>query len=603
MNPRLRKRAALLLGLLALVGVAIVVRLRPAPIAYRVDWAADTRYVYRLAWSDDESVRLPVADGREASTELDIAGELTLRSYGASDGTHVVGLSLQPSSARATAFGQPLFAAGDGTLEGHEALLAISPRGEVQSLLFSPGDPETWKTLAGALASELSMTLPAKPALSWQAVADDGLGSAQLSYRALSADELERRRLSYRSLRALPDRKALAAATQTIDSRHRIVIGAGQLRALDEDDDIRVPPTVERRARLSLVLLRAEKVAHAEAPVAGRELRRPGQPVTSDLARRQLLAQRTGGMTGADLVNRIYANARGGLHDDAAWLWKATGVLIEHPEVCAELGQAFADPEMSADTRRVILDLLAGAGHAEAQAALRHALDSPAATQSRDYPLLVQRFSLVPDPTPETAQFLAQTGQRAKAQGNLDVARATHYSLGAVVGHMAAHDAETAARLNHALVDELTSARSGEDKRDALRAIGNAGLPENVALVLAERDAEDPSVRAAAAAALRKTAGPETTRALLALAGDGAEPVSAEALDSLRGRELDGAQGAELAALLPRLSAANQPQLADLLIEHLGDSAWAARALQELADRTHDPRLSARIRALFVPAT
>jgi HEAT repeat protein len=198
---------------------------------------------------------------------------------------------------------------------------------------------------------------------------------------------------------------------------------------------------------------------------------------------------------------------------------------------------------------------------------------------------------------------VTQVGQRALARGDLEVVRATRYSLGAVVGHMAAHDAETAAQLNHALVDELKSARSTEDKRDALRAIGNAGLAENVPLVLAELDADDSSVRAAAAAALRKTARPETTRALLVLAGDGAEAVSAEALDSLRGRDLDDAQGAELAALLPRLSVANQPQLADLLIEHLGDGAWAARALQDLADRTHDPRLSARIRALFASGT
>jgi hypothetical protein len=601
MTLRRKWIAALVACVVVTAGIALH-RGQPRAHSYRFDWAADTRYVYRLDWSTRDRVKLPVGDTL-AESELELGGELRLRGYGSRDGAQLVGLSIAADRAHAAALGHDLLSAGDGTLEGREALLQISSRGEVGEIFFQPSDPETWKSLVQALAAELHVSLPPAPAVEWQAQADDGLGAAELSYRAVSPDELARRRVAYRSLRALPDHKAFAAAKQAIASRHTLRLDGGHLRALDEEDTISVAPAIEHHAKLALALIRVETVAHAGADVAALEPRRAGQPVTNELARRQLLAQRTAGMSGAELMNAIYTHTGGGLHDDAAWFWKATGVLIEHPEVCAELRQAFSDGEMSAETRRVILDLLAGAGHAEAQAALRGALVSAEATSSKEYPLWVQRLSLVPDPTAETARFLVDARARARTAESRDLERATGWSLGAVVGNLAKRDPGAAAQLNQALVGELKSARNADEKRDALRALGNAGLDENVSLVMGERKAEDPSVRAAAAAALRKTATPETTLALIDLAGDDAQMVSAEALSSLRGRDLDGTQGDGLVALAPRLADVNQPELANLLIEHLGEGDWAFRALKQLADHTHDPRLSARIRALFAPGT
>ena len=88
----------------------------------------------------------------------------------------------------------------------------------------------------------------------------------------------------------------------------------------------------------------------------------------------------------------------------------------------------FQKPGMSSNGRAFICDLLSSAGTPEAQAALRDALGSDAALSDPErYPAMLQRFSFVMKPTPETTTFLET--QMAAGKG-VDRLAAAH-SLGA----------------------------------------------------------------------------------------------------------------------------------------------------------------------------
>src|SRR5262249_36507934 len=163
--------------------------------------------------------------------------------------------------------------------------------------------------------------------------------------------------------------------------------------------------------------------------------------------------------------------------------------------------------------------------------------------------LLIQRFSLVEAPEADSLQFLAAARARALAANDVALATAAQYALGAATGGLAARDPATASRYNRELVAALEDAHTPEEREGALRSLGNAGLDENVPIVLAAtRDADD-SVRAAAASALRKTVSVETTSALLGLATDPATGVGTEALSALSERALGDAPLAQLEQL------------------------------------------------------
>ncbi len=487
-----RGRVALVLLAIAAV-TAIWWARRPAPaIAYGFPWPAGARYVYQLDWATHDRVVLGVGDGAPMASELALGGELTLRSYGQRDGDYLVGMTFAPRTQRVMALGAELVGADpatDGALRDHEAILVVAPTGEVRSVRFAFGDPALWKTIAQTLAAELSTTLPATPARAWSATADDALGTAHVDYTPRAATELARRRTGYDRLLALPTAAMLAGTERAIDSDHQLGFAAGHLASLDEHDHFEVTRRGDRvmdhQATLALALLRVEPDAAPAPEVAAFEARTLGVPVVTADARAHMLAERAAGMTGDQLINELYMHAAGGLGDDPAWMWRATGLLLQHPELCEDLVRAFADDDMSVSTRHVIVDVLTGAGNVEAQTALRTVLAGAAAHADPQYGLLLQRISLLADPQPDTIAFLTQTRAQATAEHATDLARATDFALGAATRQLAAHDPAAAAAYNRILVDDLGAARAPADRAAALRALGNAARPDNVPLITA----------------------------------------------------------------------------------------------------------------------
>jgi hypothetical protein len=604
----MRQRSRFLIAAAVLVAGGLAWRVmrrdRAVPIDFQFDWPAGTELTYSLGYTTKDDVAL-TGTAQQIAGETDLQGQLVLRSLGLQDGHYLLELSVAPRVHHVTALGRDLLpddASASAAFDGQRAYLAIRADGVIDSVSTPRGTPELFVNLAQAFAAELEVALPseARTQGAWQTQVKDLEGEARMQYRGVGAGSIERSRVAYQSLRALP--AGVTKATQHVDSHHAIQLAGGHLSSLREIDVLYVAAdghdVISRSVVLELDLVH-ESHAVAVAPLpAGLERQIPGGIVVSADTARRMLEQRVNGYTEDQLVDDLMLQG-GHLGTDNAWMWRAVGLLQLHPEACDRLVTVFSDEALDTHGRQLVLDLLVGAGHGDAQKALRAALESPAATQDHQYIYMLQRVSLLGRPDGDTVAFIAKKLDDAHASGHTDEARASLYSLGAAAGNLAKTNPAAAHAYQQQLDRELDGARTPADRAAALQAIGNAGFPEDTPRVLHETTAEDHTVRAAAASALRNVGTTEATTALLGLAGDTSADVSTEALTALRDRKLDGDQLDQLAAATPQLAPNNDSTLVTIAGDRLEQGEPAVHILQAIADHGLDPDAQARARTLL----
>jgi hypothetical protein len=227
-----------------------------------------------------------------------------------------------------------------------------------------------------------------------------------------------------------------------------------------------------------------------------------------------------------------------GKYIDPKFVAQAAAFVRLHPESCANLVAWFEDGRVTDLARQLTLDVLSAAGSNEAQEAMRRALRSKTVNQSLALRgALVQRFVFVPHPNPESARFVADLYDQARAAGETDVSFAAAATLGAIAEHMEGDDA-LAAQLDERLRHDLGERRSPEESVALLRALGNAKQDEDLPAILAFANDARPKVREQVARSLQHFDDPTASRPLLALAGDPAPAVERAALHSLREQTL-----------------------------------------------------------------
>lgn len=583
-----------------------------APFTFQYRWPAGTRYVYRLGWRADQDARVTLPGAAQAMpfhVTASLDANLVVRSLGSSGAGTVLGLSFEDFREHQFVFsGRALLpdaAAVDATFKRREALAEVGADGAVHALRFAPGDPDVFKHVVQGLMTDATLALPATAASAWTATEVAPAGRARSEYRVVRASPptIERTRPAYEQLDML---RAARIAPHQLDSRATFVLDpAGYLRSVAHHEAIALEAqgtSLRGTTALTLDLISVTSFAPpARVELASRsDVRRPGEHVTDDRMRQRMLEQRAAGLTVDALKEDLRRAVGGRVPDHNAWLWHATGALLLHPERCHELAEVFADPSLDGPGRALVLDVLAGAGSPEAQETLRALLDSPASKQDlKERVLLLQRLSLVEHPTPETVRYAAE--RFAAAEGPERIADG--YSLGAVLGHLKANGegTEQVRELGGQLVDGLRRARTPTDEQTYLRALGNAGLPEATAEIIAHAGSPDADVRAAAASALRKIPAPEATAALIDLAGARESDVQAAAFDALRGRTLSSGELDRLAALAAagKVDERNLGLLVAAVSPSAGNAAGRA-VLQALAPRiTRDAALRARVQALL----
>lgn len=589
----------------------------PRGFAFTYGWPAGTRQVYSLRWTSEERARLPGA-GQALEGRLALEAELVLRSFGREGDGWLLGASLQALRQHdVVLLGQaalPDAATAAATLTGHEARVLMGPDGRVRGLGFGADSPPLFRHLLQALLTEAQVVVPVgATAPGWEDAAATMLGTAPVRYGVTGPLALTRTRGAHTALHVLPG-QPLATARQQPGSKSTATLDArGWLERLTAEESLTVAdakgePVLSSLLTLALELARVERFdVAAEAPLPeAAELLRPGELNPGPDAAAQALAQRVDGLTAGELLETLRGPGNTGrAPDHNRWFWRATGLLQLQPELAKELAAIFAAPETTGRGRALVMDLLASAGTPQAQAVMREALDSRVAREDGQFPMLLQRFTLVETPEPESATWLAREHEAATRRGEAHVRRASAMSLGAAAGGLWQGGHEREAREHaDALRRTLESTQAAEDRAVLVRALGNAALPEQAPLLRElSRDAQAP-VREAVATALRRQEGPEATAVLLGLAQDPVVEVQRGALAALVDRPLAAEElGALVQAVLEgRTARDSDGMLVSVLTTRMEDHPRVLEALRWLLARSEDGDLQARIRSLLASA-
>lgn len=539
-TPRIALGVAAAAVLASALGLWLALRAAPqVPVVTAGPWQAGTTLRYRLAWTTSGRVALTGAPDGEPplANDVDLAATLRLTGHAAPGGEVVLAASLDELARHDVAvLGRDVFADhADATrqLVGPTAWVTLKD-GVVAQIHFEPGAPPVFKHLMQSVLGLAQVRVSAEP--SWSALEPGPSGIARVIYERTGARTLVRRRVSYERLTAAPDAPGARpelAATAAIE-----LDADGRIASLVDDERLVIrtagtaAPLFEGRSRFTLELEGRGRAAAAPVPVlAGLEARRPAEPVVEGDVERALLEQRAAGLTFDELARGVRTRWS---DRDAQRRWFARGVALLRldPSLCAELAElGFGDAGDPA-ARRLVFDLLAAAGHADAQAVMREALGRDSARPQLVE--LVQRFSRVTRPDAASARFVHAAHARARASGERALVGATSYTLGALAHHLrASGEPALAAELDGELRAALAAATTSEARATALAALGNARLDDNVALVRAHAGDPEPDVRGRAAWALRHTHTDAARDALYELATDADPRVARTAFAAL----------------------------------------------------------------------
>ena len=435
-------------------------------------------------------------------------------------------------------------------LEGHRARWQVGEGDVLQGVTVDVGAPPLFENLVLTVIGELQLERRSEAA--WSTTERTARGVAEVDY-SRDGTRVTKTRRTYSELTGL-------GASTRLDS-----LAAKAMFELDDEGVLRSAEVTEKlsasgadaqtaTSEVRFTVHRGDTTAVAE-PVASftGTSRLPGQAVQPTDAARQHLTQRINGLTATELTEGISRLAAlGDSPDRLQFAIRATGLLRAQPELATPLGERAALTKDSAE-RGFVLDLLAGAGTPEAQAAMRTAVVSPLALADRERVTQFARLALVEHPTPETVAFVEDAWQRAEGKDRRDRAL--------VVGAIAAavqRDGELARAeaLGQQLAEALASAKEERDTLALLRALGNSGLDSQVNRVVRETSNPSVTVRSVAAFALRKMQAPEARRTLVSLTEDPAIEVQRSAFHGLG--KLSVAEAEELSARSPRISATNE---------------------------------------------
>jgi HEAT repeat protein len=255
----------------------------------------------------------------------------------------------------------------------------------------------------------------------------------------------------------------------------------------------------------------------------------PGEREAVEDMKRNRVAGYTFELLRADL--HAYG-AAGEMPNHRQWIYRTVGLLLLKPETCAELAKAWSEPGLSDGAHNLIVDVLANAGSAEAQKALRDILGSEQAWKDNNFQRLVQSMTLLREPNVESVAFLESLSTTVKQPAGQ---AAAVISLGSGIGKLYARgEVQEAEKFNRTIRRLAQSASTSGQKQGVLYAIGNTGMDSNLSLLGDFISSPDDNIRATSARALRNFKGGDARSSLRLMTVDPSPLVQREAIRALR---------------------------------------------------------------------
>jgi hypothetical protein len=228
----------------------------------------------------------------------------------------------------------------------------------------------------------------------------------------------------------------------------------------------------------------------------------------------------------------------------------AVRAVSSTPEAAGQLLVLFRGDDANSAARGLLLDVLARSGQAEAQAAMREALQSDAGRTDPRHDELFARLGLVEAPDADTLDLVRTELAAARKSGEVPRLLARAETAGAVARQVAKSTPEARDPIADELGELLRDAASPAERARLVGALARAGRASDHAQIADLVSSTDAALRRSVARAL---AGPATdvgVEALLGLMTDAAPSVQAEALKSLRAHVLTAEHYGRLAALV-----------------------------------------------------
>ncbi|MFY2557094.1 HEAT repeat domain-containing protein [Corallococcus terminator] len=583
-------------------------------------WTQGEERVYRFVWDDLQRVSLPMPASGESTTidgTLHLEGSLALQALEVRPTGTRLRLTLKSLERHeAILSGQALFPDA-ATLASHlpesaSAWVELDARGALMAVRFSEAEPPMFRQLTQTLAAEMFPT-ELRDAAQWNAVESTQTGDVEAHFRFEGDGDarLTRRRSRYQKLRAAGESTPFQQDLRSLTRFERTPEGrlAGVFH--DESLDASRPgggALMSRRMRLRVDFASRELKPLLATGEAKSIIRLPSQIAFEGDPEVSLLRSQADGMT-MDRVLQVLSSAKSAeaIADLDGFVRRAIAALKLEPERARELSAVFLRKGVSPGLRELTMDLLAGAGHAEAQATMRELLQSPVAREHEGaFGLMVQRAGFLREPEPETGRLLTAMHAQARAANDVATERASLYALGGVISHLSPGDPEVA-KYVRPLEAALRDARSDEERMHALRALGNTGLESVLDQAGPHLRADSAEVRAAAAESLRRAPQEVATRMLLdSLDFEKVRDVQSALLDALDARTLDAADLERLRGWVVsgQLASGAESTLLNVITHRLDGSAPIYQMLQALALRPgQQSSVRARIMSLMAQSS
>lgn len=559
MKRLLRRPRALLacaaLGLVVAGALSIGAR-RGAPLAAHlttgraaVAWPAGVERDYAMIWRAHSRATLissaqpaderPGHDGAiDVATRLE--GQVRVRALGPREGMQVLSVRIVDVTALELQFaGRDSVSdasAAKRELTSAEAFVWLGERGTVQAVSFPREASPAARDALQAIVEEMQVTFAEQPAREWDATETSPNGIAAVRY--VAADDgktLTRTRRAYSSLTLLGGTPI--DGPQRVRAEDSIVLdprgGLFSMRA-EEELDYAAPqpggPTLASSSLFTLTNVAVTRRAAPESVAVSTELQPLGAPAIdpSAAARRDL---RLADGLSVETIEATIDAFESGTKLEHGWLRRASTFLRLHPDACALLEAKFEEGRHGNRGKGLILDLLATTGHAQAQKAMRDALESDAARAAGSgYGMLFQRFAFVTKPDADTVEFAT----RAFRRGDAELRGAAAVTMGAIARKLqGGPDDATARALNQELLEGLKRAGTGKERRAMIMALGNTHLRDDAPVIRGYATDEDPLVRSQTARALAGFDASETRATLFQMATDANPTVAGDAYASL----------------------------------------------------------------------
>jgi hypothetical protein len=548
-------------GLLAAAAVAVGVRTHQEPdvvatadvtSAAPLARAAEAAQVYRVRYTSRVTT-----DAAEAVASLELEGSLTLVAAGAIDAQPVLQARLSSFTLRSDAPDPSL----SQTLE-KPFYLALGPNGGVSRVWTEKGLSSLAQSTIKALLAPLQLAPASREGTSVQ-TERDGAGEYRAEYRRVDG-AIEKRKLSYVPVAGQPAQKIL-------ESKARITLdGKGALRSLSAKERLSarpVPELPEFIAETQLQLESTSGVGTAASPPDTSRLESSllSDPPTTDARRADVdrnVAKSASlekvlqdlGSESSESRTSAYNTLVAKLRSEPTSVTVVASQVRSHPgdasALIAALGDAGGEP-----CQTELISLLKGTELSAPQQ--RAVLQALGRTESPNARVVARLQALLDDPN---------LGFQAKL------------SLGSAIFRLKEHDPRTA---HDALSSLLAGARGAGARIEYLKALGNAGHPDSVTTLVQVLGDSDATLRAAAAAALRRVTSADVDPVLVRVLESEPEPsVRLAALEAVRSRPATD-------ALL---------RLALELAERDADRAVRIQAIALAADfgRTHQTELARR---------